>query len=109
MTDTKDPILERLETDLARAQNTLEVYRQWEASGRTLVVQWRRDGGKWHDCEEIEWMSFNEYRIRPAPRTIWVNEYPSGLSDENFSSKAVASLAAGNDRIRAVKFQEVIE
>lgn len=72
---TKDPILERLETDLARLQNTLAMLR---------------------------------HRIRPEPRRIWVNEYPSGLFRAH-SSKEAADVNAGANRTRVVKFIEVLE
>ena len=108
MDTQKDPILQRLEADLARAQNNREVYMKWVASGKTLPVQWRRDGGDWRNCESIDWKSYNEYRIRPEPHRIWVNEYRGGnvIAHE---SEVAANANAGPGCVRTVEFIEVIK
>lgn len=106
---TKDPILQRLEADAVRAQNTLEVARRWLGSGKTLVVQHRYGmASAWADCADDFTNEIGEYRIRPEPRVIWVPQYRDGLGQVH--------LDEGNARnflnygaIGVVKFQEVIE
>ena len=111
-TDTqKDPILQRLEADAARAQNNLDVYQKWEASGRTLVVQYQKNDGSWDGCDNNspKWSSFDTYRIRPEPRRIWVNEYPGGAFWGIYSSLDAANAAASMNRVNCTEYVEVLK
>ena len=51
------------------------------------------------------------YRIKPEPRVIWLNEYPdqSIIWSEPQATKADADEAAERQRIRCVKFVECLE
>lgn len=54
--------------------------------------------------------TFYTYRIKPQPRTIWVNEYPSGGRYTYKSKKEAIDMAAGCRPERtAVEYREVIE
>lgn len=49
-----------------------------------------------------------EYRIKPEPKTIWVNEYEHHYAGY-FSKKDANDFCADVAKRRAVKYQEVIE
>lgn len=53
-----------------------------------------------------------DWRLKPKPREIWVNEYRTGLSANQFNSPDVAAKWAdvcGNTVISCRKFVEVVE
>lgn len=55
----------------------------------------------WNWCE-------NDYRIKPEPKNIWVNEYKDCMAVHE--SAEDANENAGNDAVRkAVHYREVIE
>lgn len=71
----------------------------------------------WLDCAK-NYMLFDflryEYRIKPepiVPRVIYVNDYPTGLSNVHWSRVEHAAIAAdvAFATSRVVKFVEVIE
>lgn len=69
------------------------------------------DSGKWIESREPNWdfTSF-EYRIKPEPRRIWINEYPDGLSAQLHPSQAAADNSAAKEtRIRSIEFVEVLK
>jgi hypothetical protein len=43
------------------------------------------------------------------PRTRWINEYPTGLSQVNYDSKEEADLSATSNRIACHAFQMVVK
>ena len=78
----------------------------------------------WIDGEEIEWYSSvsgwtrvntvplwewyeHKYRIKPKPRSIWVNEYEGQISSNVFFAKESADRAASQRRTSCVEFREV--
>lgn len=77
-------------------------------------IQWReRDSlqSNWHD--EGSFPSIHpsyEYRLKPEPRTIWVNEYPDSSWLRGYPSAGRATEDAYNGATRiAVEYREVIK
>lgn len=68
------------------------------------------------DRTAFVWWNAAVYRVKPEPpkpREIWVNEYPGGLlgakwHDSQEIADDCAKSALNKDRIRAVRFIEVI-
>ncbi len=76
------------------------------ADGR--VIQRMGGFGKWIDCEDADFSCDPaDYRIKPEPKEIWVNEYPFLDSVVHYTE------AMANDRRRADgvtrRYREVIE
>ena len=64
---------------------------------------WRPFDGGWVFAD-------SEYRIKPEPKTIWVNEYKSGNDGHPYQTKQAAINVAGSRVARvAVEYQEVIK
>lgn len=65
---------------------------------------------KWSDCFHPEFDRYpaSNYRIKPDPREIWVNEYPAG---GNHVHKSAESAEQGKMGTRAVtrRYREVLE
>lgn len=90
------------------------------ADGKTLQYQkknssnthWFDGSPTWHQnlidgCGELSPVLFN-WRIKPEPKVIWINEYASGADAGHYSEQA-AKKFAGADALRvAVKYQEVL-
>ena len=78
---------------------------------RFRVDQMQLKKCEWEDCETPGWNFGDcEYRVKPEPRTVWVNEYPDHCGDTAYDTKLHATNAAGRFVVRrAVKFVEVIE
>ena len=74
-------------------------------------VQVSRDGkSHWTDCPEPKWdWGAFTYRIKPTPRELWVNEYPSGTcSGHATKERAIAAKSSATLR-PPVLYREVIE
>jgi hypothetical protein len=75
-----------------------------------LQLQWRRRdlAGGWKDDDGFPACHYEyEYRIKPEPRTIWVNEYGTWL--ESFlDSDTARRVGSGASRI-AVEYREVVK
>ena len=83
----------------------IEVLTAYKA-GKKIQMHWR---GKWDDCgpHEPDWdfQQFN-YRVKPEPKVIWVNEYADG-SGVGYTSEASAKDFLGNTHKRvAVRYVE---
>ena len=82
--------------------------------GRAIQFRDAKDAGRWFDAGNYRWDFHHfEYRIKPEPRTIWVNEYVNDQTGVSFFNKDSAETCAEStqrafSRI-AVKYQEVIE
>jgi hypothetical protein len=78
--------------------------------GKKIQYRSKTNAGKWIDHPNPEWNWEDcEYRIKRKPRTIWVNEYPAGLSDSHYNSKELADRGHALTRIACRKFVEVLE
>ena len=73
-------------------------------------IQATNSAGGWSDARFPRWDFIRQgYRIKPEPKTIWVNEYDN-RGKYIYGSKRAAESMAGEDVSRiAVKYQEVIE
>ena len=55
------------------------------------------------------WATF-DYRVKPEPRRVWVNQYPSGaLADRNWRTQSEAEHAAMNSGTKQIEFVEVVK
>lgn len=90
------------------------------ADGRTLQfdsksypTNWKDANPDWHDgvkqgFQSIDVVSYN-WRIKPEPKVLWVNEYSNHLSPGVHSTEAAAKANASHNVVRvAVKYQEVL-
>ena len=80
------------------------------ADGKT--IQYSGGDGKWYDADPCYFnLSPEQYRIKPEPRVIWLNEYPCGdlTSSTVHTSKTNANKGVFYDRVRCVKFVECLE
>lgn len=67
-------------------------------------------GTGWQLCKKPIWDFFHyDYRIKPEPRVIWVNEYDGTLGMNQYNSEENARRAADKHTARQVKFVEVLE
>lgn len=98
---------EQIEKEIADRQSWLEII---EADERREVIQ-ANYGGIFRDRQSGMNFDFEriEYRIKPKPREIWVNEYETGMSDRVHQSEDRAKSYGRGTEFRAVKFVEVIE
>lgn len=77
-------------------------------------IQWRpvseRLDFPWKDSSATA-LNFADYqyRVKPEPRTIWVNEYPDQLCAYESEQLAVARAGSDPTNRKAVKYVEVIE
>jgi len=78
--------------------------------GRAIQFRDAKDAGRWFDAGNYRWDFHHfEYRIKPEPRTIWVNEY-DGAAMFSYDSEYDATKFATESTGRvAVKYQEVME
>ena len=56
--------------------------------------------------------AYHTYRVRPAPKEIWVNEYATGFNEHiaiHFTETAARECASGRALRTAVRYREVIE
>ena len=64
----------------------------------------------WKDCAHPDFtMDPSNYRIKPEPREIWVNEYPEGDCHTHFSAESDAQARGVNRYAITRKYREVIE
>lgn len=71
-----------------------------------------RDIDKWRDVGELATLSraASEYRIKPEPREIWVNRFPSGQDGKfHYSSIGLAKMADVSGLATQACYREVIE
>lgn len=89
----------------------IQVIRDHQA-GHVIQRRFVGDKANWQDDPNPIWNFVDlEYRRKPEPRKpreIWVNEYAQHMS-VHFSSACDADMRALPNRIRCVKFVEVVE
>lgn len=91
------------------------------ADGKTLQYQKKNSTSKdWVDASPVWHQNLKEglselspmlyqWRIKPEPKIIWVNEYPNNLRPILHTTEAAAKQSASTDAVRvAVKYQEVL-
>lgn len=78
------------------------------ADGKTLQSN---VSGTWDDIDEPLFQnSPTTYRIKPEPREIWFNRYPSGMENGPYSCKEAAIEFANPDTVPVqVRYREVLE
>lgn len=84
--------------------------REAAMAGKTVVTPTGAEM-KIEDFGSNPWPSkyvFGEWRVKREPRSVWINEYPTHLSD-GYESKEDADLNAREGRIACVRFIEVVE
>ena len=87
-----------------------ELIKAW-ADGAKIQFRPHPDCG-WCDCphNEPSWHDSQEYRIKPEPVTLYVNEYEYGVSDVGWKTLKAAQGAGrenADDYIRTIKLMEV--
>lgn len=76
------------------------------AEGR--VIQMMGAFGKWKDVDDVFLNTpASNYRIKPEPREIWVNEYPNEINSAYRSHDLAAAHCL--DYGKTVRYREVIE
>lgn len=78
------------------------------ADGKTIQM---RDGCHWHDRPDPEFKArpISDYRIKPEPKELWVNEYGSGRG-YGFPNADTAKKDAFHTAVRvAVHYREVCD
>ncbi len=74
------------------------------------TVQYRLLGGKWSTGGDFDFsLPPDQYRIKPEPREIWVNEYPSGTSVVHKSKAAADASVEPQGGGVTCHYREVIE
>lgn len=65
----------------------------------------------WVNVTYPDWDPDTEYRTRPEPRTIWVNEFDGDLAGANWNTKedAERNITYGEVDRRAIEFVEVLK
>lgn len=86
----------------------IEVLTAYKA-GKKIEVK-GHDGVKWHNTSLPAWdFAECDYRVKPEPKVIWVNEYADG-SGIGYTSEAAAKAFLGNHHKRvAVRYVEMPE
>jgi hypothetical protein len=84
------------------------------ADGETIQCRMRNDGGlreaKWCDTESPLWNFYEfDFRVKPAPREVWVNEYDKGLAQTTHPTKKDAIRCSVLGRMDTVKFVEAVK
>lgn len=79
-----------------------------QALSEGKVIQHRIGTEEWYDREQFDFADKPEqYRIKPEPREIWVNEYPNEINSAYRSYDLAASHCL--DYGKTVRYREVIE
>ena len=87
--------------------------RTLQFASKSDPTSWKDANPDWHDgvkqgFQSIDVVSYN-WRIKPEPKVLWVNEYSNHLSPGVHSTEAAAKANASNNVVRvAVKYQEVL-
>ena len=87
--------------------------RTLQFASKRAPTSWKDANPDWHDgvkqgFQSIDVVSYN-WRIKPEPKVLWVNEYSNPLSPVAHLTEASAKANASNNVVRvAVKYQEVL-
>ena len=95
----------------ARVIANCEVIAKALREGKTAQFRNLSCNGQWHDenfaMTEIGYHL--EYRIKPEPRTIWVNEYNDGSCNAYFDKDETKNEPGDLISRRAVEYREVLK
>ena len=73
------------------------------------AIEFRRPGGgMWFSAEPVWCFNKYEYRVKPEPRRLWVNEYAGSLRCAHYANEDEARRSAGSAD-RQVEFVEVLK
>lgn len=94
--------------------NTEEMIKVMQAYVDGEEIEYTRSGKDWRYSDDPEWdWSLFEYRIKPKPRTIWVNEHEDNMETwyTCYNSKKDAEHDAYDYGLirTAVEYQEVMK
>ena len=87
--------------------------RTLQFASKRAPTSWKDANPGWHDgvkqgFQSIDVVSYN-WRIKPEPKVLWVNEYSNHLSPGVHLTEASAKANASHNVARvAVKYQEVL-
>jgi hypothetical protein len=84
-----------------RARELLPIIQAY-AEGKEIECM-PEDGDRWFISSSPSWSISNKYRIKPEPKTGWINIYPKSLVSNSCRSKEEADEAAGTDRIACIQ------
>lgn len=80
--------------------------------GKTIQLKSKFEpNDAWRDSA-VQLFNFSgySYRVKPVePREIFVNEYPKGLSCAQHASYELASISGSIEKLRVVRFREVLD
>lgn len=87
--------------------------RTLQFASKSDPTNWKDAGPDWHDEVKQGFQSIDvgryNWRIKPEPRVVWVNEYPDNQSKIAHFTEAAAKASASTSVVRvAVKYQEVL-
>lgn len=63
---------------------------------------------EWTDDHNPSFYTDVEYRLKPEPKEVWVNEYPGGLC-YHYATEAEANGRAAYDRLSCTHYIEVMK
>lgn len=86
--------------------------RTLQFASKHAPTSWKDANPDWHDgvkqgFQSIDVVSYN-WRIKPEPRVIWVNEYSNSYLVSHKTEKAAKESAGSRPVSIAVKYQEVL-
>jgi hypothetical protein len=96
---------------IAEFQHRIEVMQAFE-DGKQIQYNNKATGGKrWCDGLSPVWdWTASDYRIKPEPKVIYVNEYDKGQVDFYYKSKEQARMSSTTRCLRVgVEYKEVIK
>ena len=76
------------------------------AEGRDVQIFVSND--KWTDVHDPSFHTNVEYRLKPEPKEVWVNEYPGGLR-YYYATLAEANRLSTHERLSCKRYIEVME
>lgn len=94
--------------DAQRAKELLPIIQAFADGKQIQFKSVCKNKWEWKDVEDPQWFDRNEYRVKPEPKEVWVNEYPSG-SMFGYSSKYLADESKVYGRVSCTHYREVIE
>lgn len=89
----------------------IEVMWAYDEGHKIQIMRYNLDREGWHDTAEPLWNWLDhDYRIKPEPKVIWVNEY-EGVCGYCHPDKSIAERSACGPSLKraAVKYIEAIE
>lgn len=97
------------ENKMTTTQEKIKVMQAF-CEGKAIQYRKKDSLNQWYNVGVEPIWDWNQvdYRIKPEPRVIYVNEYAEGLAHVHFNSE-VEAKTVGYNTIRQIKFVEVLE